>query len=192
MESHDSPPIGRNIREIREKHHMTIGILSEKCGISKDMLTQIESEQVNPTIATIWKIAQGLDVDINSLLTGQDQLRRTFSVSRRDEITRLDADEEGVHIRVLSPISMAEDLEMYLLTFQPGQSLPSKPHSVRTEEFLTVLKGAIRVTAGENRAELQEGDFIHYHADTEHVIENLADGETQIYMVVRFQKRQYE
>jgi transcriptional regulator with XRE-family HTH domain len=192
MESQESPPIGRNIKAIREKHQMTLPVLSETCGISKEMLSQIESEQVNPTIATIWKIAQGLDVDINSILTGQDSLRRTFSVSRKDDITRLDTDEEGVHIRVLSPLSMAEDLEMYMLTFKAGQALHSKPHSVRTEEFITVLQGAVRITAGENQAELGEGDFIRYHADTEHVIENTADGETQLYMVVRFQKRQYE
>ncbi len=188
----DQGYIGENVQKIREKHGMTLSVLSEKCGVAKNMLSQIESGQVNPTIATVWKIAQGLDVDINALLTGQDELQRTFSVSRKDEITRLEADEEGVHIRVLSPLSMAEDLEMYMLTFQEGQALHSSPHSVRTEEFLTILEGAVRVQAGENNAELSEGDFIRYHADTDHVIENIHAGRTRIYMVVRFQKRQYE
>lgn len=178
--------IGRNIKTIREKHHITQSILAERCGVSKSMLIQIESEKVNPTIATVWKIAKGLDVDVESLLTGQEHLQRTFSVSRKEDITRLETEEEGVHIRVLSPLSMAEDLEMYILTFQKGQSLPSSPHAARTKEFLTVLKGGIRVKAGENEAELFKGDFIHYHADVEHTIENNFDGETEIYMVVRF------
>ncbi len=179
--------IGKNIKNIREKHHITQSILAEKCGVSKKMLIQIESEQVNPTIATVWKIARGLDVDVDSLLTGQEHLRRTFSVSRKEDITRLETDEEGVHIKVLSPLSMAEDLEMYILIFQAGQSLPSSGHAARTKEFLTVLKGAIRVKAGPHQAELSEGDFIQYHADVEHTIENIHDGETEIYMVVRFQ-----
>ena len=184
--------IGENLKKIREKHGVTLSVLAERCGVAKNMLSQIESGQVNPTIATVWKIAQGLDVDINALLTGQDELRRTFTVSRKDDITRLETDEEGVHIRVLSPLSMAEDLEMYILTFQKGQALHSSPHSVRTEEFLTILQGAVRVIAGENKVDLHEGDFIRYHADTNHVIENIHDGETRIYMVVRFEKRQYE
>ena len=179
--------IGKNIKTIREKHHITQSILAEKCGVSKNMLIQIESEQVNPTIATVWKIARGLDVDVDSLLTGQEHLRRTFFFFCKEDITRLETDEEGVHIKVLSPLSMAEDLEMYILIFQAGQSLPSSGHAARTKEFLTVLKGAIRVKAGENEAELSEGDFIQYHADVEHTIENIHDGETEIYMVVRFQ-----
>ena len=82
MEPGNPPQIGRNIQKIRKKHGMTLDILSEKSGVSKAMLSQIESEKVNPTIATVWKIAQGLDVDISSLLTGQDELLRKFQVSR--------------------------------------------------------------------------------------------------------------
>jgi XRE family transcriptional regulator, regulator of sulfur utilization len=184
--------IGRNLKLLREKRETTLSVLAERCGVNRNILSEIESGQVNPTIATVWKIARGLDVDINALLSGQDELHRTFSVSRKDEITRLETDEEGVHIRVLSPLDMAGDLEMYILTFKRGQVLHSDPHSVRTEEFLTILKGAVRVSADNNVGELAEGDFIRYHADTEHAIENIHEGETEIYMVVRFEKRQYE
>jgi XRE family transcriptional regulator, regulator of sulfur utilization len=187
MESKSPLHIGKNIKTIREKHDITQSILAERCGVSQSMLKQIESEKVNPTIATVWKIARGLDVDVDSLLTGQEHLQRTFSVSRKEYITRLETEEEGVHIKVLSPLSMAEDLEMYILTFKPGQSLPSSPHAARTKEFLTVLKGAVRVKTVENEAQLYEGDFIQYHADVEHTIENIHAGETEIYMIVRFQ-----
>jgi len=188
MESKKAHHIGNNIKAIREKHRITLSILAERCGVTKAMLTQIESEKVNPTIATVWKIARGLDVDIDSLLTGQEHLQREFSISRSEDIIRMETDEEGVHIKVLSPLSMAQDLEMYLLIFQKGMTLPSSPHVARTEEFLTVLKGAIRIEAGDNKAELSEGDFIRYHADIEHTIENIAEGESEIYMIVRFSK----
>jgi transcriptional regulator with XRE-family HTH domain len=190
MEEKTSHHIGKNIKRLREKHHLTLSFLAEKCGVTRHMLMQIESEKVNPTIATVWKIARGLDVDIDSLLSGQEHLQRTFDVSRGEDITRMETDEEGVHIRVLSPLAMADDLEMYILSFREGSSLPSSPHAARSEEFLTVLKGAVRVKAGENIAELQEGDFIRYHADVEHTIENINEGKSEIYMVVRFQGEQ--
>ncbi|HDQ13590.1 MAG TPA: XRE family transcriptional regulator [Sediminispirochaeta sp.] len=180
--------IGENIKSIREKHQITPSVLAQRCGVTKEMLLEIESERVNPTIATVWKIARGLEVDIDSLLTGQEQLRRTFSLSRHEDITHLETDEEGVHIKVLSPLSMAEDLEMYILTFQAGAALHSSPHAVRTEEFLTVLKGSVKVSAGEKEVEAKTGDFIHYHADIDHRIENTDQGVSEIYMVVRFQR----
>lgn len=189
MNKSTPPMIGRNIQEIRKQQGLTLGVLSEKSGVSKAMLSQIEAEKVNPTIATVWKIAQGLDVDINTLLKGTAEPLRKFVVTRSDSITHLDTEEEGVHIKVLSPISMVEDLEMYLVTIKNGGKLESSPHFAGTEEFLTILQGKVRVTAGKNTTELSSGDFIRYNCDIEHAIENSGTEEAVIHMVVRFKKR---
>jgi len=188
MEPVRPPLIGGNIQAIRKRQNLTLDMLSEKSGVSKAMLSQIESEKVNPTVATVWKIAQGLEVDINALLKGGHESARKFTVTRKAKVTSLDTDEEGLHIKVLSPIAMVEDLEMYLLTFQPGGALRSSAHFPQTEEFVTILKGSVRVNAGENVTDLEEGDFISYHCDVDHSIENLTDGEAVLHMVVRFHK----
>ena len=77
---------------------------------------------------------------------------------------------------------------MYLLTFAEGGTLRSAPHFPGTEEFLTVISGSVRVSAGENLEELSEGDFVSYHCDIEHGIENLGDGQAVVHLVVRFNK----
>ena len=171
------------MQRIRKEQGLTLDVLSEKSGVSKAMLSQIESEKVNPTVATVWKISQGLQVEINELLAGGNEQQRRFHVVRNDEITTLETDEAGLHMKVLSPISMVEDLEMYLLTFEPGGSLNSAPHFPRTEEYLTVFTGSVRVTAGDNVTDLSAGDFASYHCDIEHTIENTV---AQVHLVVRF------
>ncbi len=187
--SQQPPLIGANIRAIRREAGYTLEVLAERSGVSKAMLSQIEAEKVNPTVATVWKIAQGLGVDINRLLEGSSGPVRKFHVTTRDDITVLDTDEAGLHIKVLTPVQMVEDLEMYLLTFAPGGALRSAPHFPRTEEFLTVVRGAIHVRAGERDARLEEGDFIRYQCDVEHSIENISEGSAVVHMVVRFHKR---
>ena len=189
MEPVKPPLIGRNIQKFRKEQGLTLDVLSEKSGVSKAMLSQIESEKVNPTVATVWKISQGLNVEINSLLAGGDELRRRFHVIRKDDLTQLETDEEGLHMRVLSPIRMVEDLEMYLLTFKEGGVLNSAAHFPKTEEYLTVIDGKVRIHAGENTTELEAGDFASYHCDIEHSIENISLGKATIHMVVRFSKR---
>ncbi|MBN2049089.1 MAG: helix-turn-helix transcriptional regulator [Spirochaetales bacterium] len=164
-------------------------VLAQLSGVSKAMLSQIESDKVNPTVATVWKIAQGLAVDIGTLLGGSGDHPRRFTVTRSDRINTLDMDEEGVHIKTLSPLDMVEDLEMYLCTFTPGGNLNSSPHFPKTEEFLTVLSGKIRVTAGDNITECEAGDFIAYHCDLPHSIANIGDSDAVVHMVVRFNKR---
>lgn len=191
MDPINPPLIGKNIQRIRKSQGMTLNVLSEKSGVSKAMLSQIESDKVNPTVATVWKIAQGLNVEINSLLEGTAEPHRKFKVSRKDDHTILDTDEEGLHIRVLTPMSMAEDLEMYLLTFQEEGKLPSSPHFPQTIEFLTVFQGEVKVTAGENVTELRPGDFLRYHSDIDHTIENIGSGKAVVHLVVRFSKQQW-
>ena len=78
----ENPPmIGKNIQRIRSSRKLTLNVLSERSGVSKAMLSQIESDKVNPTVATVWKIARGLNVELNDLLDTDDQPKRVFSLN---------------------------------------------------------------------------------------------------------------
>ncbi len=189
MKAATPPPIGRNIKRFRTTHGLTLELLAERSGVSKAMLSQIESGKVNPTVATVWKISQGLDLDINLLLEGSEGPVRKFHLTRKGNHTALDTDEAGLHIHVLTPVSLVEDLEMYLLTFAPGGALRSKAHFPNTEEFLTVISGSVHVRAGDKNVDLSDGDFIRYQCDVEHSIENIGAVDAIVHMVVRFQKR---
>lgn len=185
------PQIGSNIQRIRKEQGLTLDGLAERSGVSKAMLSQIESDKVNPTVLTIWKIARGLEIELDAILKGGWEPARKFSVTRAQDAAVLDTADNGPHIRVYSPLSMAEDLELYVLTFEPGTELVSGAHAPRTEEYLIVLEGRIRVEAGDKSAELDTGDFIIYHCDVDHVIENPFDGPARIQMVVRFHRKQF-
>ena len=187
---HERPPlVGRNLLAIRKKMNLTLNVLSERSGVSRAMLSQIESEKVNPTVATVWKIARGLGVEIEEVLKDSGKTQRKFSVNRRNRIVSLDTDADHVHIRVLSPVSMVEELEMYWITINPEGVLESEPHIHDTEEFLTVIEGCIEVTAGDNTTVMEKEDFLHYHADLHHTIKNTGDTDAFIHMVVKFNKK---
>jgi quercetin dioxygenase-like cupin family protein len=59
---------------------------------------------------------------------------------------------------------------------------------VGTREFLTVEKGSIRLTAGDDANELKPGDSAHYPADVAHRIENIGNGEAIGFLVVVYGK----
>ncbi len=181
------PMIGKNIQRIRTARKLTLKVLSERSGVSKAMLSQIESDKVNPTVATVWKIAKGLNVELNDLLEGVDEPTRVFSLNpASDDGSKLEKRKDGITIKILSPLSSVEELEMYLLTFEPNSTLASEPHVAGSQEYLTVVKGSVDVRAGENSAHLKPGDFLMYHADIEHSISNQSGKEAVVHMVVRF------
>jgi transcriptional regulator with XRE-family HTH domain len=52
--------IGRKIRELRKKAGFVLQDLSDRTGLSKPLLSQIEKEVVSPPIATLLKISKAL------------------------------------------------------------------------------------------------------------------------------------
>ncbi|MFQ9409954.1 MAG: helix-turn-helix domain-containing protein [Evtepia gabavorous] len=64
--------IGANLKQLRTERNLTLGQLSGLAGISKAMLSEMEKGMGNPTINTIWKIANGLKVPYTRLLEGSE------------------------------------------------------------------------------------------------------------------------
>lgn len=64
--------IGENIRRERKKKNITQKELGEKVGISNTYLSDMEIGRTNPSIKTLKKIAQGLDIHYVELLKDTD------------------------------------------------------------------------------------------------------------------------
>ncbi len=176
------PPIGENLKRERTARHLSLGALAETSGISKAMLSQIESGRVNPTLVTLWKAAQALQVDINLLIGGKAKKPEHFSFLGAKQQAVI-ADETGkTEFKLLTAPEMHKELEMYYVTMRPGAVHRSEPHAAGCGEFILVVKGRVRVTAGSRTAELGEGDFLAYQGDLPHQLENLGDGETVLHM----------
>ncbi len=182
----DVPAIGANLHKERRRRQLSLAELAASSGISKAMLSQIESDKVNPTIATMWKIAHALNIELEALITGESGGKRKFEVVRKADIISLSTDRSGAVFHVLSPSSMAEDLELYRLEMEPGCVHRSQAHARGTEEFLNLLEGRVKVSAGELSATLEKGDFIMFQSDVDHAIETLSESKAELFMVVRF------
>ena len=76
------------------------------------------------------------------------------------------------------------------MTFEKGKKLISEPHFTGTEEFLTLLDGIITVTAGKNAIQMNKGDFLSYHSDIEHSLENSGENEAILHLVLQYHKKQ--
>jgi len=60
--------VRQNIIRLRQKQGLTLMALAEKCGMSKGFLSEIESGKKSPTIRTLSKIADALDVPLVALV----------------------------------------------------------------------------------------------------------------------------
>ncbi|MBN2290222.1 MAG: helix-turn-helix transcriptional regulator [Candidatus Glassbacteria bacterium] len=179
------PALGKNIASIRKEKNLSLDELSKRSGVSKGMLSQVEQEKVNPTVAVVWKISYGLDVPFQELLqSGKSE--QLFNHLHKNEAVILERDDGRCIFRILSPLYLAEKLEVYTLELKKGGSVVSEAHLEGTEEFLSVASGKVSVEAKAKKAVLEQGDSIHYQVDVRHVIRNLSGGASSLYLVVRY------
>ena len=59
--------IGKRIKTLREERNIHQQDLTAKCNIEKSNLSRLEAGGTNPTIYTLFKIAECLDISISEL-----------------------------------------------------------------------------------------------------------------------------
>jgi transcriptional regulator with XRE-family HTH domain len=170
------------VRELRKKKGWTLEQLSAACGVSRSMLSQIERNQANPTLGVAYRIAQAFGMSLGSLVDTPNATP-TIDIIRADDRTYHYRSEQACRIRTLSPLHLEKDVEFYEVLLRPGGSLKSAPHFGGTREFLTVQQGTVRLTSGDDSAELHRGDSAHYPADVPHMIENTSKSDALMFLV---------
>lgn len=181
----NSPPeVGATLQRMRLARGLTLEDLSRIAGVSKSMLSQIEREKANPTIAITWRLANALGVAIAELLSGTEKTVETIRVLEAHETPTLPGDHAGYVLRILGPMDLAGKYEWYELTLAPGGELASQAHDPGTAEHLTLLHGAMELEVGGSKKKLKTGATARYPADLPHLIRNAGKTEARALLVV--------
>lgn len=177
------PRVGEQIQRLRSERKMTLDDLSRAAGVSKSMLSEIERDKANPTIAVAWRLTNALGVSLDSLFAPQ-KAPEPVAVSGPHEIPTLSGHDARYQLRVWGPIELAGKFEWYELTLQAGGALVSSAHEPGTREHLTVLHGSIDIEAAGTTKRLKTADTARYVADEPHAIRNAGKGEAKALLVV--------
>lgn len=65
--------VGRNAKRIRIARGLTQEELAERSGFSQQYLSDLERGRRNPTIVSLWELAQALDATPVDLITPDDE-----------------------------------------------------------------------------------------------------------------------
>jgi transcriptional regulator with XRE-family HTH domain len=175
--------LGSRVKHLRAARGWSLEALANASGVSRSMLSQIEREQANPTLAVTLRIARAFGLTLGELLE-MPGATSTVTVIRANDRTYHYRSDKDCRIRTLSPLNLEKDVEFYEVRLQPGGALRSSPHFEGTREFLTVQKGRLRVESDGDGEELEEGDSANYRADVPHALINTGKGEAVILLVV--------
>ena len=175
--------LAENLREIRKKRGLTLEEAAKLTGVSRSMLSSVEKGEVNPTISVIWKIADGYKVKFSTIVEGK---KHACDVIRAEDTEPL-TEGDGTYVNYpVFPFDEGALFETYRIRIDGGGHLEAKPHMPGTEEYITVFSGRARITAGEEGADLSEGDSIHFLADVPHSYRNIGDETVWLSMILYY------
>ena len=131
--------VAQNLRRVREEKRLSLERLAELTGVSKSMLGQIERGESSPTVATVWKIANGLKVSFTALLSSPQS---DTSVVRQADIRPLLEDNGKYRLYPLFPIEEGRRFEVYAIEVDGGGSLSADAHPEGTHGiYYRVFRG---------------------------------------------------
>lgn len=177
-----SRQLGTRLKLLRGERGWSLDALASASGVSRSMLSQIERNQANPTLAVTMRIAGAFGMGLAELLEVPGA-SSAVNVIRADDHSFHYRSDKYCRIRTLSPLNLEKDVEFYEVQLQPGGALRSAPHFEGTREFLTVQEGEVSVESGGDAETLRAGDSASYRADVPHAIINVGKKQAVIFLV---------
>lgn len=164
--------IGQRIRILREEKGLSLDEVSNLTGFDVELLSNIETNKVQPQLGTVIKLSKALDSAFSRLVSGTGD--RIYSITRKKEqkVVSRSTSQKGkkqVYIyKSLAPEVKGRHMEALIVQLEEN---PEKEVSVHEgEEFIYVLDGIVTLDIGDDNFELEPGDSAYYLSTTPHLV----------------------
>ena len=175
--------LAQNLQALREKRNLSLAEVADLTGVSKSMLWQIEAGQSSPTIATIWKIANGLRVPFTAFLQQQDT-EVTLRALKEDQ--PLQGESEGYRLYPVVPFDPERSFEIYYVEIDPGTTLDAEPHQGNAKEYVFVVRGEINITVDDKAYSVDSDHMISFLANCSHRYRNSGEEMAAAMMLISY------
>lgn len=179
--SYDDRPLAANLRRLRERAGLTVVELARRSGVGRATLTQLEAGGGNPTLETLYALANELEAPLADLITARDGTPP--HVVRAGNGPRV----AGAAVEAWL-LEQARDggrsVEIYAFTLHGREVQQSAAHAAGTREHLHLHTGKARVGPAEEPVELGPGDYADFAADVPHVYQRIGTGTVAATLVI--------
>lgn len=163
--------VGERVRSARQQQGLTVGALAEAAGIGKGSLSELEHGTRNPTLGTLYSLANALGVPLASLLSDRVGARVTSP---------------GVEARLIDvSVDAGWTVEVYRLRFDPGAERQAGGHGAGVVEHLLVTAGRLRAGPVGQEREIDIGETADWLSDAAHTYVAVGDDPVDAVVVIR-------
>jgi len=178
--------LGENIKNIRKANKQTLEEVSKKVSVSKSLLSQIEKGKVNPSINTLWGIANALGVSVGDLFEVTKIGTKKFKIEPVSK--KIIPEGTTYYILSLSLVANKTLSEFVYATFELGSSTGKKLGSHGGVETVIVIEGKLEVNLAGKKYFLKKDESFTFPGNIPHGLKNIGTKRTIILFLTTHEK----
>jgi transcriptional regulator with XRE-family HTH domain len=160
--------IAERIRGLREIARMSVETCAADFGVPASTYREYESGSVDIPVSFLYQIAHKFQVDLTSLLTGEEPRLHVYSVTRGGKGVKVDR-RKDYDYQSLAFNFVDKKMEPFLITVDPKpESEPMPVNAHPGQEFNYLLEGTLKVAVGGHEIVLAAGDSIYFDSHYPH------------------------
>jgi transcriptional regulator with XRE-family HTH domain len=175
--------VARNIRRLREREGVSLGALATRSGVGKATLSRLEAGQGNPTVETLYALADALGVTLGDLVTEDSG---HLVLMRAADAPRVSG---AITARVMDRIHGIGLAEVLTFSVPAGQRRLAAAHAPGTQEHVLATGGRLVTGPADAPVTLAPGDLLAFAADVPHIYEAAGDEEASGVAIVTYPPR---
>jgi transcriptional regulator with XRE-family HTH domain len=190
-------PIGIILRNLRKERRLTGVELSDKVGVSRSLISQIERGSASPSIEVLRRISAALDVPMGTFFEEEgngDEAERvargnhaglTMQASSKPALIdvhkrlRLMLPQSNLVHEMCTPLSNRQ-IQVIRSTIQPKEGGPAEPFSHPGLEAMYVIAGELTVVVESTEYVLHAGSCLSFESTLPHRLLNHGDEPAEV------------
>lgn len=159
--------LGNRIRDFRTRRGLSQTELARLVGVTPSNISQIESNQIHPSLPALFKMAETLSVDVSSFFQESTDVGRQVVVTESEavDIHLPDMPKNSITARLMAPVDAEVKAEPYMIEIAPRKVLPSHFFIHKGDEVGYVLSGKMQFKIGSATHSVRPGDVIYLSAE---------------------------
>jgi transcriptional regulator with XRE-family HTH domain len=182
QKSESIPPeaaFGRKVRSRRQELGLTLAEVAEKSGLGRSFVSEIERDQVSPSIASLLKLCRALGLGLRDLFD-----EKPSALIRRSERRQVALGGHGFADFALTPRNAKHMLATWT-ELAPNASAGDDFYSLEAdEELIVVVEGALTVRFEDSEIKMEPGDALTLDPRRKRLLFNALSDKTTIVMMV--------
>ncbi|WP_022667853.1 helix-turn-helix domain-containing protein [Desulfospira joergensenii] len=159
--------LGGMIRTFRKQQGMSQKELSRLVGVTASNISQIETNQVFPSIPALYRIAEHLSVHVRAFFQEEGLGENVIFPSEQGIPVQVSGGcEKDIEIYQITPFDMDGRAQLFLVRIFPGARLTSHFFRHKGEEIGYVLSGELDMVYQGQRQTLRENDTVCFRTDS--------------------------